>query len=39
MQSPRQVAARRGKKVGVVIANREAARSAAEIASAVAEAE
>ncbi|QQG36194.1 MAG: 30S ribosomal protein S5 [Micavibrio aeruginosavorus] len=39
MQSPRQVAARRGKKVSDVIANREAARSAAEVATAVAEAE
>lgn len=39
MQSPRQVAARRGKKVGDVIANREAARSHAEVTGAVADAE
>ncbi len=39
MQSPRQVAARRGKKVGDVIAGREAGRSAAEIAGATADAE
>ncbi len=33
MQSPRQVAARRGKKVSDIVANREAARSHAEIAA------
>ena len=39
LQSPRQVAARRGKKVSDVISNREAARSAAEIAATEIEAE
>ncbi|MCB9989863.1 MAG: 30S ribosomal protein S5 [Rhodospirillales bacterium] len=37
MQSPRQVAARRGKKVSEIVANREADRSSAEIATAAQE--
>lgn len=39
MQSPRQVAARRGKKVSDIIVNREAAKSAAEQATTVADEE
>jgi small subunit ribosomal protein S5 len=35
IDSPRQVAARRGKKVSEIVANREAARSSAEIATSV----